>query len=125
MYLHTPYTVPTYNGRNPFHLTHFKSLPCIKNEIQTNSAALIVFSLGGYNLADSGAMNIGITMGISNKVQSVILLADPHLYILDPSDDFISSNSSLHLGVLTEIESSDSGKEDNDDSNDQYSGPLM
>jgi len=86
---------------------------------------LVVFSLAGYNLADGGAMNIGVIMGISNNVQSVILLADPHPYIPDPSDDFISSNSSLHLDVLTETESSDSGKEDNDVSDDQNSGPLM
>jgi len=64
-------------------------------------------------------------MGISNNVQSVILLADPHPYIPDPSDDFISSNSFLHLGVLTETESSDSGKEDDDVSHDQNDGPLM
>jgi hypothetical protein len=45
--------------------------------------------------------------------------------IPDPSDDFISSNSSLHLSVLTETESSDSGKEDDNIFDDQNSGPLM
>ena len=64
-------------------------------------------------------------MGISNNVQSVILLANPHPYIPDPSDDFISSNSSLHLGVLTKTEFSNSAKEDDDIHDDQNSEPLM
>ena len=102
------------------------NLRLYENKIWTNSTALVIFSLGGYNLADGGATNISVTMGISNNVQSVILLADPHLYIPDRSDNFIPSNSSLHLGVLTETESLDSGKEDNDISEGQiYSGPLV
>jgi hypothetical protein len=80
---------------------------------------------GGYNLTDRGALNINVTLGISNNVQSVTLLADPHPYIPDRSDNFIPSNSSLHLGVLTETESLDSGKEDNDISKGQNSGPLV
>ena len=64
-------------------------------------------------------------MGISNNVQSVILLANPHPYIPHPSDDFISSNSSLHFGVLTETESSNSAKEDDDIHDDRNSEPLM
>jgi hypothetical protein len=86
---------------------------------------LVVFSLGSYNLTDGGALNISIILGISNNVQSDILLADPHLYIPDQSDDFIPSNSSLHLGVLTKTESLDSGKEDNDVSEGQNSRPLV
>jgi hypothetical protein len=104
---HIPSSVPTYDGCNPFHLAHFKSLPCIDTELAANSAVLITFSLGAYNLTDGGALNIGVTLSISNNVQSVILLADPHPYTPHSSDNFIPSNTPLHLGILTKTDSSD------------------
>jgi hypothetical protein len=72
--------VLTYDGRNPIHLSHFKSLPRIDTELCVNSTVLVTFFLGAYNLTNGGALNIGVNLGISNNVQSVILLVDSHPY---------------------------------------------
>jgi hypothetical protein len=61
---------------------------------------------------DGAAMGYGVTLGVSLNIQSVILLADP-LKVTDPSASDITSNAPLHLGVLSETESSDSEDESN------------
>jgi hypothetical protein len=66
-----------------------------------------MFTLSAYNLTDGTAMNYGVTSGISLNIQSVVLLADP-LRANSPTISKITSNIPLHLGVLSEIESSDS-----------------
>ena len=58
------------------------------------------------------AMGYSLTSGISLNIQSVILLTDP-LKVTDPSTSDITSNASLHLGVLSETELSDSEDESN------------
>jgi len=68
---HIPSSVPTYDGCNPFHLVHFKSLPHIDTELAANSAVLVTFSLSAYNLSNGSALNISITLGISNNVQLI------------------------------------------------------
>jgi hypothetical protein len=65
-----------------------------------------MFSLGAYNLSDGAAMSYGVTDGVSLNIQSVVLLAEA-LKADAPITSKIS-NATLHLGVLSETESSDS-----------------
>jgi hypothetical protein len=86
-----------------------KDLPNLHTEITPGSAVNVTFTLGTYKLSDSAAMNYGVTSGVSLNFQSVILLTDP--LKADGSISFSISNASLHLGILSETESSDSEDE--------------
>jgi hypothetical protein len=66
-----------------------------------------MFTLGAYNLSDGAAMSYGVAVGVSLNIQSVILLTDP-LKADAPFTSTFTSNAPLHLGVLSETESSDS-----------------
>ena len=76
-------------------------------EIPPGSTVTIMFTLSAYNLMDGAAMNYGVTSGITLNIQSVVLLADPPKAD-GPTFSKITSNVPLHLGVLSETESSDS-----------------
>ena len=58
-------------------------------------------------MSNGAAMSYGVTSGASLNVQSVILLADL-LKADSPTTSKITSNAPLHLGVLSETDSSDS-----------------
>jgi len=107
--------VPTFDGRTPFRLPNYKDLPKIHTEIPPGSAVIVVFTLGAYNLSDGAAMSYGVTVGVSLNIQSVVLLAEP-LKADAPFTSTLTSNAPLHLGVLSETESSDS--EDQNESTD-------
>ena len=102
-----PFPVPTFDGRQPFKLSHFKILPLLHSELTIGSAILVAFSLGAYTLPDGAAIEAGATLGVSLNVQATILLADPHPLLPDPADTSLTSNTPLYLGVLSETESSD------------------
>jgi hypothetical protein len=108
--------VPTFDGRTPFRLPEYKDLPKIHTEITPGSAVIVMFTLGAYNLSDGAAMSYGVTVGISLNIQSVVLLAEP-LKADAPITSKISSNAPLHLGVLSETESSDSEDQTQDTDN--------
>ena len=90
-------------------MREYKDLPNLHIGIMPGLAVIIIFMLGAYKLSDGATMNYGITSGVSLNIQSVILLADP-LKADGPISSSIS-NASLHLGVLSETESSDSKDE--------------
>jgi hypothetical protein len=68
-----------------------------------------MFTLGAYDLSDGAAMSYGVTAGVSLNIQSVVLLAEP--LKAEASITSKISNATLHLGVLSETESSDSEDE--------------
>ena len=105
-------------------MPEYKDLPNLHTEITPGSAVIVIFTLGAYELSDGAAMNYGVTSGVSLNIQSVILLADP-LKADGPISSSIS-NASLHLGVLSETESSDSEDEsENMDNQASTSTDLM
>ena len=79
-----------------------------------------MFTLGTYNLSDGAAMSYGVTTGISLNIQSVVLLTEP-LKANAPIASEITSNAHLHLGVLSETESSDSEDQTQDAENEPES----
>jgi hypothetical protein len=105
--------VPTFDGRKPFKLSLFKTLPALNSELTIASAVLVAFSLGAYSLGDGAALVAGANLGVSLNIQAVVLLADPNPLVPDPSDTSLTSNTPLHLRVLSETESSDSKQNDN------------
>ena len=117
-------TVPTFDGHMPFQLPEYKDLPKIHLEITPGSAVIVMFTLGTYNLSDGAAMSYGVTAGItasvSLNIQSIILLTEPSKANA-PIAAEISSNAPLHLGVLSEMESSDSEDQTQDVDNEPES----
>ena len=69
-----------------------------------------MFTLGAYDLSDGAAMSYGVTCGVSLNVQSVVLIANP-LKADGPITSKFTSNTSFHLGVLSETDSSGSEEE--------------
>jgi hypothetical protein len=69
-----------------------------------------MFTLGAYDLSDGAALSYGVTCGVSLNVQSVVLIADP-LKADGPITSNFTSNTTFHLGVLSETDSSDSEEE--------------
>ena len=55
-------------------------------------------------------MSYGVTCGVSLNIQSVVLIADP-LKADSPIMSNFTSNTTFHLGVLSETDSSDSENE--------------
>ena len=105
-------------------MPEYKDLPNLHTEITPGSAITVTFTLGAYELSDGATMNYGVTSGVSLNIQSVILLADP-LKADGPISSSIS-NASLHLGVLSETESSNSEDEsENMDNKASTSTDLM
>jgi hypothetical protein len=113
--------VPTFDGRTPFRLPEYKDLPQIHTEITLGSAVIVMFTLGAYNLSDGAAMSYGVTVGISLNIQSIVLLAEPLKGADTPITSKISSNAPLHLGVLSETDSSDSEDQTQDTDNEPES----
>ena len=66
-----------------------------------------MLTLGTYNLSNGAAMSYSVTAGISLNIQSIIVLTEP-LKANAPIATEISSNAPLHLGVFSEMESSNS-----------------
>jgi len=79
-----------------------------------------MFTLGAYNLSDGTAMSYGVTVSISLNIQSVVLLTEP-LKADAPITSKITSNTPLHLGVLSKTESSDSEDQTQDTDNEPES----
>ncbi|KIM71746.1 hypothetical protein PILCRDRAFT_8709 [Piloderma croceum F 1598] len=102
--------VPTFDGRAPFRLPEYKDLQKLHTEITPGSAVIVLFTLGAYDLSDGGAMSYGVTCGVSLNIQSVVLIADP-LKADSPIMSNFTSNTTFHLGVLSETDSSDSENE--------------
>lgn len=116
------HTVPTFDGRAPFRLPEYKDLPKIHTEITAGSAVIVMFTLGGYDLSDGAAMSYGVTDGVSLNIQSVVLLAEP--LKADAPISSKTSNAALHLGVLSETESSDS-EDQTEGTDDEPKSQLM
>jgi len=94
-------------------------------ELTVGSAILGTFSLGAYTLLDGATIEAGVRLGISLNVQATILLADPHPLLHDPADTSLTSNTPLHLGVLSETESSDFEPNDDTANPDNDDSPIM
>jgi len=117
--------IPTFDGRSPFKLHLYTSQPPIHRELDRGSAVLVIFTLGAYELSDGAAKNYNVNPGVSNNVQAVILLADAIPLPSSPLDAHISSNVPLHLGVLSETDSSDSDNEEEQEIENGEQSPLM
>ena len=90
-------SVPTFDGRKPFKLPLFKTLPALNSELTIASVVLVAFSLGAYSLGDGAALVAGANLGVSLNIQAVVLLADPNPLVPDPSDTSLTSNTPLLL----------------------------
>lgn len=62
--------VMLYDGRKPFALSTYRSLPVLQHEVPEDSAVLVVFTTGTYSRPVHG-------MSLSLNVLSVVLLANP------------------------------------------------
>ena len=69
-----------------------------------------MFTLGAYDLSEGAAMSYGVTCGVSLNIQSVVLISDP-LKADGPITSNFTSNTTFHLGVLSETDSSNSEEE--------------
>jgi len=84
-----------------------------------------MFNLGAYNLLDGAAMSCSVTCGISLNLQSVVLITDPL-----KADGLITSkftsNTTFHLSILSETDSSSSEEEsENVDNKVETAAELM
>jgi hypothetical protein len=77
-HLFFPLTVPTFDGRDSFKLSAFQSLPTIEEELETNSAVMVIFTLS--SCTNSILMHHqdcdNLNLNLSLNIQSVVLLAN-------------------------------------------------
>jgi hypothetical protein len=81
--------------------------------------------LGAYELSDGAAKNYNVKLAVSNNVQAVVLLADPIPTPSSPDPTYISSNVPLHLGVLSETDTSESENEQDNSIDEAQDSVLM
>ena len=79
-------------------------------ELTIGSTILIIFTLGAYHLCDGDAMNYGVSVGVSMNIQSVVVLSGPSFNNFDRPMQ--GPKTALHLGVLSETESSEGDGEE-------------
>ncbi|KIK02279.1 hypothetical protein K443DRAFT_131874 [Laccaria amethystina LaAM-08-1] len=72
-------TVPIYNGTQPFHLSQYKDLQQIVDEITPNSAVITIFTLSTYpyRRLSSALQNQAVNTSLTFNIQSVIWVAFP------------------------------------------------
>ena len=107
-YYYEPYfyllSVPTFDGHKSFKLSMFQSLPTIADELKTNSAVMVVFTLSSYTntilMHHQDCDNINLNLSLN--IQSVILLANA-----DPTtDDLIAEEVDVGTSIFHLITSS-------------------
>jgi len=71
--------LPIYNGTKPFHLSQYKELQKIVDEITPNSPVITIFTLSiyPYHKLSSALQNQAVNTSITFNIQSVIWLAFP------------------------------------------------
>ena len=80
--------MPIYNGTKPFHLSQYKELQQIVNEITPNSAVITIFTLSiyPYHKLSSALQNQAVNTSITFNIQCVIWPAFPSKDVtVDPS----------------------------------------